>query len=253
MEDIALGNPQSFNKYSYALNNPYTFHDASGLKPADGRALHAAGMSAASNAGKQAIKQVIEAAAQSLHLTHLVGMNTSGVDKYFQSGSERNDAIEPLFGHSDRSAKFYYQFACTPISDRAVLVIMNAIVSGQAGGVGTVRTLSRGDVNWGGSKMEAIKQSYVPNHTAILIQLHNGEEYVIDWHRTLDINHPLIQSKSEWCGGNCGLDANRKASVPTRKDVRWDQSLQPGADPRLEPEKPLVGDPDWVGGGRFPF
>jgi RHS repeat-associated protein len=28
-----LTNPQAFNRYSYALNNPYRYHDASGLKP----------------------------------------------------------------------------------------------------------------------------------------------------------------------------------------------------------------------------
>ena len=30
---FSLTNPQAFNRYSYALNNPYRYHDASGLKP----------------------------------------------------------------------------------------------------------------------------------------------------------------------------------------------------------------------------
>ena len=230
LTDVALGNPQSFNKYSYALNNPYTFHDASGLKPADGRALYAAGMSAASNAGKQAIKQIIEATAQSLVFRHQVGMNTSGVDRYFESGSSRNLYMDssyraPQSVGANRDI-LYKQFACTEITRTALRIIKNAILDGQ---------------QLGTEKVRMINQSRWPfeDHTAILIQLQNGEEYVIDWHATLDVNHPLIQSKSEWCDGKCGTDYHEAYTLPNhKKDIRWDPSPKGVGDPRIPPRTP---------------
>ena len=78
---------------------------------------------------------------------------------------------------------------CTGIAERAKAVVEQGITSGDLPGVSAVDVLSR--------------RRYGTDHTALIVTLTDGDSVIVDWHATLDPNHPQVKSVDDWCGGKC--------------------------------------------------
>ncbi len=41
------------------------------------------------------------------------------------------------------------------------------------------------------------------DHDALEVVFDDGTTLILDWHHTLDPQHPLIQTPEQWCMGSC--------------------------------------------------
>jgi RHS repeat-associated protein len=96
------------------------------------------------------------------------------------SGSLLCDTLDPFAAY----------YVCSSIADYADQVLKNAIAEGKLPNVASAESRGRRGV-------------LGTDHQALFLTLNDGTTVVLDWHSTLDAQHPLVSTPEEWCMGNC--------------------------------------------------
>jgi hypothetical protein len=99
------------------------------------------------------------------------------------SGSIRN--LGYIFTGQDPSEPAIAAKACTGIADATSSAIARGIDAGRIPGVARATTIDR-------------QGTLGTFHTATLVTLKDGREFVFDWHATLDPRNPQVMPKSQW-------------------------------------------------------
>ncbi len=196
-DQLTLGNPQAFNRYVYALNNPFRYQDPTGLISEEARAL---------------VNEIYYVVAADAEMRLRVGRNDMGIEMYIPNGTIRNQYF--LFTGKMGS---YEGFAavCTGISEQAVRLIGLAVARGQLSNIAIVGTIeTTGD-----------------DHTAVYVKLKSGEEIVLDWHATLNIAHPRVSTAEAFCktGKTCdrgGTDPRTIGAKPYEAELKLIRSYR---------------------------
>jgi RHS repeat-associated protein len=182
-DQLKLVNPQSFNRYAYALNNPLRFHDPTGLVSVDALVT---------------IREIVQiVAADAEFRMRLSGDSAFGGEWFWPGGTSRN-----VFYQLTRQGKTMAGSECNGISEHARDLIGLAVSEGRLGNIELVGTI----------EMVPIE------HTAFYIKLKSGEEIVLDWHAELEY-WPEIHTPGSFCWtfNTCtphGLDPVAEASRP---------------------------------------
>ena len=82
-----------------------------------------------------------------------------------------------------------------------------------------VKTIRKAGVEWKGNKLEVrqVKRDRVAQHYAVKVKIGDDNWIVFDWHQTLNIDNPVIQSESKW----------KFSNVPTTAPVARPYSAEP--------------------------
>lgn len=144
-------------------------------------------------ADAEAVRRIEEGSVVSNKLPDSLGVN----------GSIRNWGYVACgivtFGKAcDPTDSAYAEKVCTGIAERTAKVVGDATQCRRAlvGRVKTVTTISRN--GFAGT-----------DHTATLIIMDDGSEYVFDWHATLNARNPMIHKAADWKRSTGGIVYNK--------------------------------------------
>ena len=99
---------------------------------------------------------------------------------FVASGMFACDPVDPFAAY----------YVCSGIADYADRVLKDAIAEGRLPGVVSAESKGRHGV-------------LGTDHQALFVTLNDGTTMVLDWHATLDPQHPLVSTPEQWCMGDC--------------------------------------------------
>jgi len=180
LTEVPRESPQNFNRFSYAVNNPYRFRDATGRQSEE-----------------EAEKKKAERAKKIKDISKLVSKDEKFVESvdsglkyvpFISSGSVRNfgyfvSGRDPGDPETDKRV-------CTGISTQAEILINKAIKDGNLSGVKRATSIER-------RNQPGREDSWVW-HTAVLVEFDDGSKVVLDWHATLDPQNPKVTTPEDF-------------------------------------------------------
>jgi RHS repeat-associated protein len=95
------------------------------------------------------------------------------------------------FNHACNPNDYEYSSrVCTGIAESAKAIIESSLGRGAFREVKAVDVISR-------------RGFLGTDHTALIVGLTDGDAVIIDWHATLDPEHPVVKTIEDWCNGKC--------------------------------------------------
>ncbi|MCA9011715.1 MAG: hypothetical protein KDB01_18305, partial [Planctomycetaceae bacterium] len=105
------------------------------------------------------------------------------------AGSLRNIGL--MIAGADPTEPEVANVVCVGIANAAAAAIEKALKS--SAGIADVKSAG------------TIDRDKPVSHTATLVVMKDGSEYVFDWHATLNVNNPLMSTAAEWRKNGSGV------------------------------------------------